>query len=48
MSSKGPTGGKCRGSTAAAVWCWLAVEEAEAGMVAADVLAVQQWWLEER
>ena len=34
------------GSTAAAVWHQLTVKEAEAGMVAADVLAV--WRLEER
>ena len=39
------------GSTAAAVWRRLtsveAEAEAEAGLVAADVLAVKQWWLEE-
>ena len=39
--------GKYSGSTAAAVWCRLTAEEAEAGLVAADVLAVW-WWLEER
>ena len=36
------------GSTAAAVWCWLTAEEAEGGLVAAYVLAVQWWWLQER
>ena len=35
------------GSTAAAVWCRLTAEEAEAGLVDADVLAVW-WWLEKR
>ena len=35
-------------STAAAVWRQLTAEEAEAGLVAADVLAVRQWWLEEK
>ena len=34
-------GGKCSFSTAAFLWHWLTVEEAEAGLVAADVLAVQ-------
>ena len=40
--------GRC--STVADVWCWLTAEEAEAvaGLVAADVLAVRQWWLDER
>ena len=40
--------GRC--STAAAVWSWLSAEEAEAaaGLVAADVLAVRSWWLQER
>ena len=39
-----------RCSTAAAVWHWLTAEEAEAdaGLVAADVLVVWWWWLEER
>ena len=32
----------------AAVWHRLTVEEAEAGLGAADVLAVRQWFLEER
>ena len=37
------------GSTTAAFWCQLTVEEAEAGLVASDVLAVRRrWWLEER
>ena len=36
------------GSTVAAVWHWLTGEEAEAGLVAADVLTVRPWWLEER
>ena len=36
------------GSTATAVSCWLTVEEAEAGLLAADVPVVRQWWLEER
>ena len=35
--------GRC--STMAAAWYWLI---AEAGLVAADVLAVRWWWLEER
>ena len=39
-------GGKCSGSTVAVVWHQLSAEEAEAGMMVADVLAV--WWLEER
>ena len=39
----GPVGGKC-GATA--VWHQPTVEEAEAGLVTADVLAV--WWFEER
>ena len=38
--------GRC--STAAPVWCWLTEEETEAGLVAANVLAVRRWWLEER
>ena len=38
--------GRC--STAAVVWRWLTAEEAEAGPVDADVLAVRRWWLEER
>ena len=37
-SSKGPIGGKCSGSTAAAVLCQRSVEEA--GLVSADVLLV--------
>ena len=32
----------------AAVWHQLTVEEAEAGLVVADVLVVRQWWLERR
>ena len=36
------------GSTATAVWRQLTVEEAEAGLVTADILAVRRWWLEER
>ena len=43
-SLKGPIGGKCSGSTAAAVWRHVTAEEA--GLMAADVLAVL--WLEER
>ena len=35
------------GSTVTAVWRWLTSEEAEAGLVDADVPAVRQWWLEE-
>ena len=38
--------GRC--STAAADWCWLTAEEAEAGLLDADVLAVRWWWLKER
>ena len=34
-------------STAAAVWCQLTAEEVEAGLVAADVLAVRRWLLED-
>ena len=37
-----------RFSTAAAVWRWLSAEETEAELVAADVLAVRRWCLEER
>ena len=37
--------GRC--SSAAAIWCWLTVEE-QGRLVAADVLAVRYWWLEER
>ena len=29
-------------------WCWLTEEEAEAGLVAVNILAVRRWWLEER
>ena len=36
------------GSTVAAAWCRLTMEEAETGLVADDLLAVGQWWLEER
>ena len=36
------------GSTAAAVWCQLTAEEAGAGLLAADVLAVRRRWLEKR
>ena len=32
----------------AAVWSRLTAEEAEAGLLVADVLAVKGWWLEER
>ena len=40
---------KCdRCSTGTAVWLRLTAEEAEAGLVAADVLAVRWLWLEER
>ena len=38
--------GRC--STSAAVWRRLTAEELKAGLVAADVLAVRRWWLEER
>ena len=38
--------GRC--SIAAAVWHWLTAEEALAVLVAADVIAVRQWWLKER
>ena len=41
---KRPIEGKCTGSTAAAVWRLLIVEEAEAGLVAADVLAGSGGW----
>ena len=34
-------------STVAAVWRQLTPQEAEAGLIVADVLALQ-WWLEER
>ena len=36
--------GKCSGSTASAVWHQQTAEEAEAGLIAADVLAAC-WWL---
>ena len=29
-------------------WCQLTVEEAEAGLLDADVFAMRQWWLERR
>ena len=29
-------------------WRWLNLEEAEVGLLAADVVAVRRWWLEER
>ena len=32
----------------AAVWHQLTAEEAEDGLLIADVLAVRRWWLEER
>ena len=32
----------------AAVWRHLTAEDAEAWLLAADVLAVRRWWLEER
>ena len=35
-------------STAATVWHWPTVEEAVAVLVAANVLSVRWWWLEER
>ena len=35
-------------ATMAAVWHRLTAEGAEAGLVAAVVLAVRQWWLEDR
>ena len=36
------------GSTVTAAWHWLTAEEAEAGLVAADVPVVRRWWLEQR
>ena len=44
-------GGNGKGSTVAAVWCQLTVEEDEAGLVSTGVLAVRDcrsrgsWWL---
>ena len=32
----------------ASVCRWLTLKESEPGLVAADVLAVRQWWLQER